>query len=348
MSNLAQHMGLRYLGLAAWILLATSSVAAQQDETIRIETSLVNLNVAVMDRQGRRISGLTKEDFGVFEDGVRQEISYFAADERPLRLVLLFDTSISMEAVLPIVKREADTLIDKLRSNDEVNIVSFASEIRRLSDSVKPEQAKAVVGNLTSEPHPQPVPATIDRTGYRVGDGNTNLYEALQYILANFKANDDRIAVVVFSDGVDTAAGRSINSIRRRADEVGKEVLRYAQESWVLLYPIRYRTEQIIGEMPDPAWRPTRAMHIGSRPKDPGPELFSQIASATGGEVFEWTTQRDLTVALEGVLADLRSQYSIAYTPPRSANRKGFHRVGVKVKRPNMVTRAREGYLVVK
>jgi VWFA-related protein len=205
-----------------------------------------------------------------------------------------------------------------------------------------------MVDNLTPEAHPQPAPATIGRSGYRVGDGNTNLYEALEYVFTKFKANEDRIAVVVFSDGVDTVAGRSVNSIRRRADEIGKEVRRYAQESWALLYPIRYRTEQIIGEMPDPAWRPTRAAHIGSRPSDPGRKLFSEIASASGGEVFEWAAQGDLTVAIEGVLSDLRSQYGMAYTPPRSGNRTGFHHVKVKVKRTNMVTRARQGYLIVR
>jgi Ca-activated chloride channel family protein len=320
---------------------------AAQDEIIKIETELVNLNVVVLDRQGRPVSGLTKEDFEVYEDGKLQEVTHFAADERPLRLVLLFDTSLSMEAVLPQVKREAGALVGRLRSKDEVSVVSFASEVRALSGWVQPEQARMIVARLAPEAHPQPVPATIGRAGYRVGDGNTNLYEALQYVFVNFKAGSgDRIAVIVFSDGVDTAAGRSINHIRRRADEVGQEVRRSAQESWALLYPVRYRTEQVIGDSPEPAWRPARAIRLGSRPADPGRELFSQIAEASGGDVFEWTTQRDLNVAVEGVLSDLRSQYGIAYKPPRSGHRTGFHRIKVRVKRSGMVARTREGYLI--
>jgi hypothetical protein len=57
------------------MILAASSVSAQ--EIIRVDTALVNLEVVVKDRQGRRVSGLTKEDFDVYEDGARQEITNF-------------------------------------------------------------------------------------------------------------------------------------------------------------------------------------------------------------------------------------------------------------------------------
>jgi VWFA-related protein len=343
------RQSLKHLAFAAMcVLLAVSPSAAQQDEIVRVETELVNLNVVVVDRQGRPVSGLRKEDFEVYEDNKPQEITHFAAEQRPLKLVLLFDTSISMEAVLPQVKQEATALIGRLQPKDEVSIVSFASEVRSLSDWIRPEQANSVIGSLAAEAHPQPVPATVGSVGYRVGDNNTYLYEALQYVLSNFKVDSgDRIAIIVFSDGVDTAAGRSMNRIQKRADEVGKEVRRYAQESWALLYPIRYRTEQAIGDMPKPAWRPIRTISIGPHPTDPGRELFLQIATASGGEVFEWTTQRDLRVAVEGVLSDLRSQYGIAYRPPRLGNRAGFHRVKVRVKHPDMIVRTREGYLLL-
>jgi len=205
---------------AAWIFLLVFSVTARQEEIISVKTELVNLNVVVVDRQGHPVSGLAKEDFEVYEDGKRQKITHFSAGERPVRLVLLFDTSISMKAVLPQVRREAGVLIDKLRPRDEVSVVSFASEIRAHSDWLKPEQAKPIIAGITPEAHPQPMPASAGRNGYRIGDGNTNLYEALQYTLTNFRAESgDRIAVVVFSDGVDTAAGRSVNRTRERAEE---------------------------------------------------------------------------------------------------------------------------------
>jgi Ca-activated chloride channel family protein len=327
-----------------FITAAATSITAQE-EVIKTKTSLVNLNAVVSDRQGRRVSGLKKEDFEVYEDGVLQEITHFTAEERPLRLVLVFDVSVSMEAVLPNVKQEALGLLSGLRADDEVSLVTFASEVRKLCDWLTKEQAGDVIRTVTPEPHPQPVPATTGRACYRIGDTNTYLYEALQYLFDNFQADNDRIAIVIFSDGIDTAAGREMSNINKRVDEVGKNVRWRAQESWALLYAIRYKTEQAIGEMPAAATRPVpTTIRIGRSPSDPGRKQFEQIATASGGEVFEWTTHQDLIAAVRNALADLRSQYGLAYKPqPRNGVGK-FRHIKVRVKRPNLIVRTREGY----
>lgn len=326
------------------IIVAASSSVFAQDEVIRVDTALVNLNVVVKDRQGQRVRGLAKEAFEVYEDGARQEITHFVAEERSLRLVLLFDVSISMEAVLPTIKQEAITLVKHLRPDDAINIVSFASQVQKPSGWLSRERATEVIRNIVSEPHVQPVTASIGRPGYRVGDYNTYLYEALRYIFDNFKADNDRIAVVMFSDGVDTAAGRAVPNIKRRADEIGKELIHRAQESWALVYPVRFKTEQIIGDLPAAARRFPSVIRIGSAPDDPGRGLFEKIAAASGGEVFEWRTRQDLMAAVENALEDLRSQYAIAYRQPHMSGGKRFRRVKVRVKRANLVVRTREGY----
>jgi len=334
------------LAFGALCAIAALSSVAAQDPVIRVETELVSLNVVVMDRQGRRVSGLTREEFEVYEDDARQEITHFTATERPLRLVLVFDVSLSMEAVLPTVKQEAIALLGSLRPDDEVCVVSFASDVHSSSGWLNREQAEEIIRGVMPEPHAQPVPASIGRHGYRVGDYNTCLYEAFRYLFESFQAGNDRIAVVMFSDGVDTCAGRATPNIKKRADEVGWEALRQAQESWAIVYPIRYKTEQAIGKIPEPAGRPfPNVIRIGSRPADPGRELFAQIAVASGGAVFEWTTRQDLIAAVGNALADLRSQYGIGYEPPHTNGGKGFRRVKVRVKRPNLVVRTREGYI---
>ena len=318
---------------------------ATAQEVIRTQTELVNLNVVVRDREGRRISGLHKEDFEVFEDGSVQEITHFSADERPLRLVLVFDLSLSMEAALPTVKQGAFTLLGSLRPDDEVSIVSFASDVWALSDWIKKEQARDIIKNLEAEPHLQPVTPTVFHPGYRVGDVNTFLYEAFQHVFNQFKDKDDRIAVIMFSDGVDTGAGRAVPNIQKRVDDIGKEVMRQAVESWGIVYPIRYKTEQIIGDLPAAASRPfPNVIHIGSAPKDPGRGLLAKIAAASGGEIFEWTNRADLLLAVGNVLADLRSQYSLGYRPPLQ-NEGVFRRLKVRVKWPNLTVRTREGYI---
>ncbi|HEX8845259.1 MAG TPA: VWA domain-containing protein [Pyrinomonadaceae bacterium] len=319
---------------------------AQQVETIKVETRLVNLNVVAVDRTGRRLSGLKREDFEVYEDGVRQEITHFATEEEPLRLVLLFDTSISMEAVLPAVRQEAARLVAGLRAQDEISIVTFASRVQMLARWVNKTEAAAEIERLHSEPHTSPVPATIARPGYNVGDGNTYMYEALKYIFENIRGDEDKVAVIMFSDGVDTGAGRSMERIKERADALGKELKWLAQESWALVYPIRYKTRQMIGELPKPAWRPARAIVIGSEPKNPGIEFLEKIAGETGGASFEFQTQQDLAAALEKTFADLRSQYSMAYRPPqrKDEGENVFHRIKVRINRPDAVARTRVGY----
>jgi VWFA-related protein len=175
---------------------------------------------------------------------------------------------------------------------------------------------------------------------------NTFLYEAFQHVFDHFKSEDDRIAIIMFSDGVDTGAGRDVRMIKKRVDGIGKEVMRQAQESWGLVYPIRYKTEQIIGDLPAAASRPfpSIALHIGSPPADPGRGFFAKIVAASGGAIFDWTTRADLLVAVGNVLADLRSQYGVGYRPPLT-NEAGFRRLKVRVKRPNLVVRTREGYI---
>ena len=331
--------------VAVWCVFAAGPSVAAQDEVVRVQTELVNLNVVVKDRQGKRVKGLTREDFEVYEDGARQEITHFSADERPLRLVLLFDISISMEASLPTVKQAAVTLVDSLRPDDEVTIVSFAEQTIRLSDWLHKTDAGEAIRKITAEPHVQPVPATISSHGYRVGDYNTYMYEAFQYVFENFEAGNDRIAVITFTDGVDTAAGRAVPNIKRRVDDIGKEVVRQAQESWALVYPIRYKTDQIIGDLPTPAVRiPSPVIHIGSAPEDPGRKLLDQITAASGGEVFPWSNRQDLLKAVGDALDDLRSQYSLGYKPPPEKEGKAFRKTKVRVKRPNLVVRTREGY----
>jgi VWFA-related protein len=322
---------------------------AQQEFVVKIDTELVNLNVVVTDKSGQRVRGLVKDDFEVFEDGARQEISHFVAEERPLKLVLLFDASISMEEILPTVKQTAIRFVEGLSTDDRLSVVSFASEVRLHANWAEKGKSIEAIKAIAPELHPQPVPPAPGRNGYNVGDYNTFLYEAFQSAFDMLRDNRDRVAVIMFSDGIDTGAGRSIDNTRKRAEEIGQETKRQAEESWALVYPIRFQTKQVIGYFPEPAMRPIpNIIRIGRSPKIPGSELFSEITAASGGSVFEFTSEDDLARAVREVIADLRSQYGIAYAPPDTSPRKGFHRIKVRVKKPGLIARTRNGYLAPK
>ena len=150
----------------------------------------------------------------------------------------------------------------------------------------------------------------------------------------------------MFSDGVDTGVARDVRGMKKRIDTVAKEAMRQGQESWAVVYPIRYKTEQIIGDLPPAASRPfpSIVLQIGGPPADPRRGIFEKITVASGGAIFDWTTRADLLLAVGNVLADLRSQYGVGYRLPLKKDA-SFRRLKVRVKRPNLVVRTREGYI---
>jgi Ca-activated chloride channel homolog len=323
---------------------------AQQEPAVKlkIDTELVNLNVVVTDKSGQRVRGLVKDDFEVFEDGVKQEISHFVAEERPLKLALLFDTSLSMKEVLPAVKRAGVKLVENLSADDRLSVISFASEVRLHAEWVEKGKAIDAIKLLEPEPHRAvQSPTGQDLPTY---DHNTYLFEAFGYVFDMLRNERDRVAVITFSDGIDTGGGRSISNARKRVEELGSETKRQAEESWASVYPIRFKTRQLTGEYPETARRfpISIGIKIGGPPKYPGSEFLSELAAASGGRLFEFTGEEDLAKSIQEVMLDLRSQYGIAYTPPDAGPRKGFHRIKVLVKKPGLIARTRNGYLVTK
>ena len=340
--EILRERGVLPIILAITCIIAAGFPTAAQD-VIKVQTELVNLNVVVRDHEGRRVSGLLKQDFEVFEDGVRQEVTHFRAEEVPLRLVLVFDLSLSMEAVLPTVKQGAYTLLGSLHPDDQVSVVAFATDLQQLSGWIKKEQAKDIIEKLQAEPHLQPT-SNIFGPGYRIGDSNTFLWETFQHCFTHFEDSDDRVAIIMFTDGVDTGAGRDVRAMKQRVDDEGQEAMRLAQESWGLVYPIRYKTEQIIGYSSPAMPRIFPGIQIGHAPADPRKGVFEKITAAGGGEIFDWTTRADLLLAVGNVLEDLRSQYSLGYRPPQK-DEAGLRHLKVRVKRPNLAVRTREGYI---
>src|ERR1044071_4897368 len=95
------------------------------EEVIKVDTNLVTVPVIVSDRRNRYISGLKAEDFTVFKDGQKQSIDYFAAEESPINVAILLDTSRSTELVLGKIKKAAGAFVKQLNPNDRCMIVSF-------------------------------------------------------------------------------------------------------------------------------------------------------------------------------------------------------------------------------
>src|ERR1700754_2593507 len=101
-----------------------------EDDVVRINATLVTIPVSVLDRDGRFISGLRKEDFRIFEDGGEQQVAYFATTEEPFTVALVIDTSGSTRFKLEDIQEAAIAFLDQLRPDDKVVVISFDESVR--------------------------------------------------------------------------------------------------------------------------------------------------------------------------------------------------------------------------
>src|SRR5215470_2644532 len=184
--------------------------------TIKIDTTLVTIPVRVLDRDGKYIPNLTRRDFHLFEDNVEQDIADFNSIEAPFHVALLLDTSRSTSFKLGDIQKAALAFIDQLHPDDRVMVVSFDSDIY-------------IDAEFTSDREQLRQAIRRTRTG-----SSTRLYDAVDLVITERLGKiQGRKAVVLFTDGVDTAS-----NLASAASTIGR-----VEESGVLAYPIQYDTE---------------------------------------------------------------------------------------------------------
>jgi len=362
-TNLLSHrVGALILLLAPVFSLSAQSVGGQQpgaekakpeaqdpDATIKIDTTLVTIPVSVLDRDGKYIPNLAKRDFHLFEDNVEQEITGFNSIEAPFHVVLLLDTSGSTNFRLGDIQKAALAFIDQLHPDDHVMIVSFDSDIY-------------IDAEFTSDRDQLRRAIRQTRTG-----GWTRLYDAVDLVITERLGKvQGRKAVVLFTDGVDTAS--NLASASSTIDRV--------EESGVLVYPIQYDTEGSLagpwgpprGGGTPPIFRPypfprfprggrrrwlydpstTWQYPRGSRHDDylRAAQYLRNLAERSGARLYRADTTGNLKKACSQIAEELRHQYSLSYYPSNTARDGSYRRIRVRVEQPNLVVRARDGYRV--
>src|SRR6478672_6272570 len=197
-----QKSGLKILFFAVLAVVAALPVHAQEtDDVVRTETSLVQLNVGVVDKQGRPITSLTRNDFAVYEDGVKQAIQHFEPVDAPFSLVLMLDMSGSTINFRQQLKLASQRFLDALAPEDRVAVIQFNKDVKSLS------------GFSTNR----------EKTYYAIdianGAGETHLYDALKYALRELEKEGPRRrkAIVVLTDGLDTQLRNSDRSTLAKA-----------------------------------------------------------------------------------------------------------------------------------
>ena len=222
-----------------------------EGDVVRVETTLVSIPVSVMDRDGKYIPNLQKEDFRVWEDGVEQQVAYFASTEKPFTVALLIDTSGSTKFKLDEIQNAAITFVEQLRPDDRVMVVSFSDKIRFLAQPTSDRQ-------------------TLRNAILRTEPGNgTRLYDAVdQVINQSFNRIEGRKAIVLFTDGVDTTS----------KDATYETTLRDAEELDALIYPVEYDTYSDMG-----VWGPGGRGGGGGGGQSSGSVIIDILGAIIGG-----------------------------------------------------------------
>jgi len=326
---------------------AVSGEPVNEEDIIKVDTSIVTIPVKVLDRKNRFISGLQKEDFKVWEDNVEQQIELFSNEEQPFTVALVLDMSFSAKFKAEEIQAAAISFIGQLRPNDKVMVVSFDAEVHLLTEPTSNRER---------------IFRAIKNTKIDYG---TSVYEAMDLVINDrFKKMGGRKAIVLFSDGVDTSS--------RRAHDLSN--LSDALELDALIYPIRYDTFADVQAMKNKPIinQPQTPSPIPSKNKSPFPfpiptqtvgamddkgttpdeyrkadEYLDQLAVRTGGRMFFASTTGNLTKAFADIAAELREFYSIGYYPKDESEGKK-RKIKVKVNRENVAVKARDNYVIAK
>src|SRR5882762_11898222 len=157
----------------------------QSDETLKVETNLVTVPVIASDRNDLYVPDLRKEEFLIKDDGVPQQVAFFATTSAAFHVVLMIDTSASTQQKLTQLQRSASNFTDQLQADDKVKVISFDDKIVDYGDFTSDR------GELAKE---------IGMT--RPGKG-TKLYDAVTLATNALNSIKGRKAIVLFTDGVD-------------------------------------------------------------------------------------------------------------------------------------------------
>jgi len=303
------------VGLAGFV----SAQEIDPDDVIRVKTSLVNSPVLVIGRDGKYVPNLGREDFQVFENGVKQEIAYFAPVDNPFTVALLIDTSRSTIFELADIQRAALAFVEKMRPRDRAIIVSFSDDYNVLTEATSDrETLRHAIGSI--------------RPG-----GGSRVYDAIDSLVEQLDRIEGRTALILFSDGVD-------NDSRNASLE---STLRKVERSDTLVYPIQFSTYDRMKSRA-PAQSGVRAEGTGFSEQDyrRAGAYLRRLADATSTGVYPAAEISDLDRAIASIVDELHNEYSIGYYPRAAGQTGEQRRVEVRVNRPQLVVRARTGYVV--
>jgi len=277
-------------------------------EAIKFETELVLLDVSVVDQNNTPIFSLTKEDFTVFEDKVKQDLDNVSREEVPLSFGVVIDTSGSMRSKLQTVTDAGLSLIKQMRPNDEAFVAEFKDTPELVQDFSRDQrELEEALGELYTS-------------------GGTSLLDAIIATAdyAHEKGKQRRKALVVITDGLE-----------KNSSVKEKEVMEAMKEDEVQVYLVGFINED------EPAGA------FGRSPAKRAKELLTRLAEDSGGRAFFPKEPSEMAGIAAQIAKDMRTQYVLSYYPSNPARDGKFRTVKVTATAKDgrkVFARTRQGY----
>ena len=311
------------------LLFGFLTVSAQDDEVIKVDSSIVRLNVGVVDGKGRPITMLNRENFAVYEDGVKQQIARFEPTVAPFSVVLILDMSGSTLGFRQTIQQSALRFIDALAPEDRVAVVEFHDKVNLLNDFTNKRENIAHSINAAN------------------GRGKTQLYKALDFSLEKLaKEGNRRKAIIVLTDGVDTKAqdadrnfvgklkeSEIPNAVKPETNDALMRILSKSDAQGITVYPLALPTSKIAEPTPIQT-----AMLSSARTR------LQILADRTGGTFNAINRLEDMGKLYASVAADLRALYTVEYQPTNSKRDGKWRAIKIEVNNPELISRTRQGY----
>ena len=289
------------------LIIGQQPAAPAGQPSFRSAIDIVSMNVTVIDPGTRYVTDLTEQEFEIYEDGVKQQLVLFNRSNLPVALSLLIDTSSSMEDRMKVAQEAAVGFVRKLRPTDLGEVIGFDSRAE-------------VLQKFTSDT--AELEHAIRRT---VAGGSTSMNNALYIALKSLKKipilHEDEIrrqAIVLLSDGEDTSSLVTFD-----------DVLDLARRSETAIYAIGLMQEQPSGQ---------------SKGFREATYALRQLTTDTGGRAFFPADVKTLGSVYGQIYDELSSQYTIGYTSKNPKRDGAWRRIVVRVKRPNLTARTKQGY----
>ncbi len=382
--TIANRSGSKMIAYALIVALAAlpgvgPSLRAQEAAaTIAVDVKVVALPVTVRDKHGAIVRDLTKDDFTLQEDGRPQTIGYFSQETKlPLTLGLLVDTSRSQTNVLDAERNASRSFLEQMlvQEKDKAFLIHFDREVELLQDLTSSREKLQSALELLKTPSDRersndPNDSDDSRSGSGSHHGGgTQLYDAV-YLASNelMKKQQGRKALIILSDGVDRGSKTYLEG-----------AIESAQRADTVVYSIYFAdTHREEGQRqgggmgrggggwpgggggwpgggggwpgggggyPGGGGRGGRGGQRPSEsPRTDGKKILERVSKETGGCFFEVSKKETVGQIYDSIVEELRTQYSMGYTPDKDSAASGYHHVLLQVKRKDLTVQTRDGY----